>query len=150
MQDICLLIHRMLLALGETHSKVQSATCHRTYLNRRFFSEELLPFSEYMYPSLPLLDNIKIQLGLQQGRREWAFYHVWELMRTDRTASFIQYTLYELVEFQTRVIRQGGWDLTKRSERCASMPKVAGSSPSSGSDSIFGSDLLLTARESST
>jgi hypothetical protein len=43
-----------------------------------------------------------------------------------------------------------GWDLIERSEWCANMQKVAGSNPSCGSKSIFRSDLLLTARGSST
>jgi hypothetical protein len=36
--------------------------------------------------------------------------------------------------------------LAKRSEKCACVPKVAGSSPSEGSESTFRSDLLLTER----
>jgi hypothetical protein len=43
-----------------------------------------------------------------------------------------------------------GWDLAEWSVRCASVPKVAGSNPSGGSESTFHSDLLLTARGSST
>jgi hypothetical protein len=42
-----------------------------------------------------------------------------------------------------------GWDLAELSERCASMPKVAGLNPSGGSESSSRSDLLLTARSSS-
>jgi hypothetical protein len=42
------------------------------------------------------------------------------------------------------------WDFAVWSERCASVPKVAGSNPSGGSESTFRSDLLLTARGSST
>jgi hypothetical protein len=37
-------------------------------------------------------------------------------------------------------------DLDERSERCACMPNVAGLSHSSGSESTFCSDLLLTVR----
>jgi hypothetical protein len=40
-------------------------------------------------------------------------------------------------------------DLAEWSERCTSVPKVANSSPSSGSELTFLSDLLLTARGSS-
>jgi hypothetical protein len=43
-----------------------------------------------------------------------------------------------------------GWDLAERSERCAFLAKVAGSSSSYGSDSTVYSELLLTARGSST
>jgi hypothetical protein len=39
-----------------------------------------------------------------------------------------------------------GWDLAEWSERCACMPKIAGSNPISGNESTFCSDLLLTAR----
>jgi hypothetical protein len=44
------------------------------------------------------------------------------------------------------------WDLAERSDRCGRVPKVAGSSPSGSlqSESTFRSDLLLTARGSST
>jgi hypothetical protein len=40
-------------------------------------------------------------------------------------------------------------DLAEWSERCACVPKVAGSSPTGGSESTFRSDWLLTARGSS-
>jgi hypothetical protein len=43
-----------------------------------------------------------------------------------------------------------GWDLAERSERCAGIPKVAGSNLSGGNESTLRSDLLLTARGSST
>jgi hypothetical protein len=43
-----------------------------------------------------------------------------------------------------------GWDLALKSERCASMPMVVGSNHSGGSESTLHSDLLLTARGSST
>jgi hypothetical protein len=43
-----------------------------------------------------------------------------------------------------------GWDLAERSERGASVPKVAGSSPSGGSESTSPFDVLLTVRGSST
>jgi hypothetical protein len=42
------------------------------------------------------------------------------------------------------------WNLAKWSERCASIPKFTGSNPSSGRKLTFHSDLLLTARGSST
>jgi hypothetical protein len=41
------------------------------------------------------------------------------------------------------------WDLTERSERCASSPMIAGSNPSGGSELTFRFDLLLTAIGSS-
>jgi hypothetical protein len=41
-------------------------------------------------------------------------------------------------------------DLAKWSERCASIPKIAGSNPSGGSELTSRSDLLLTARGGST
>jgi hypothetical protein len=40
------------------------------------------------------------------------------------------------------------WD--RRSERCASIPKITGSNPSGGSELNFRSDLLLTARGGNT
>jgi hypothetical protein len=43
-----------------------------------------------------------------------------------------------------------GWDLAEWSERCASIPKVTGWNSSSGSESTFRSDLLLTPRAGST
>jgi hypothetical protein len=55
------------------------------------FSEEWLPFLES--PSLPLWNDVTIRLGLKQGRREIAFYHVWELLRTDQTGSCILVSL---------------------------------------------------------
>jgi hypothetical protein len=42
------------------------------------------------------------------------------------------------------------WDLAEWSERCASIPKITGSIPSGGSELTFRSDLLLTARGTST
>jgi hypothetical protein len=42
------------------------------------------------------------------------------------------------------------WNLAERSERCASVPKVADSNPSGGSESTFRSDLLLTAKGTSS
>jgi hypothetical protein len=43
-----------------------------------------------------------------------------------------------------------GWDLAEWSERWASIPKITSSKPSGGSELTFRSDLLLTARGSST
>jgi hypothetical protein len=43
-----------------------------------------------------------------------------------------------------------GWELAEWLERCASIPKIAGSNPSGGSKFTFRSDLLLTARGGST
>jgi hypothetical protein len=39
-----------------------------------------------------------------------------------------------------------GWDLIEWLERCASIPMITSSNPSSGSQFTFRSDLLLTAR----
>jgi hypothetical protein len=41
-------------------------------------------------------------------------------------------------------------DLAQWSERCASIPKIAGSNSSGGRELTFRSDLLLTARGGST
>jgi hypothetical protein len=43
-----------------------------------------------------------------------------------------------------------GWDLAEWLERCANIPNITGSNPSGGSELTFCSDLLLTARGSST
>jgi hypothetical protein len=42
------------------------------------------------------------------------------------------------------------WDPARWSERCASVPKITGLNPSGGSGLSFRSNLLLTARDSST
>jgi hypothetical protein len=73
----------------QEHVQTRYGYHHRTYMSRKCTYtrsvRKLLLF--YDCSSLPLLDDVKIRLGLLQGRRERAFRHVWELLHTDLSES---------------------------------------------------------------
>jgi hypothetical protein len=93
---------------------------------------------------LMLLDNIR----KKSSSEEQLFYGYVEVIITFQYWTCFQKS-YMLWVCYTPCLCSG-WDLVEWLERCASIPMITSTNPSSGSELTFRSDLLLTARGGST
>jgi hypothetical protein len=109
-----------------------------------FILTRIRPSTDFFLPSLLLLIC-------------FFFFSIYGLEFISLISLFVWARLAQLVSvlgqwskgrwFETRIM---GWDLVEWLERCASIPMITTSNPSSGSEFTFRSDLVLTARGGST